>query len=77
MTNVEGEEVDDFIASGRVGRRNALPDILDEKHAETSTASLPETLAKLSCSGMYKYSQSNRNSSKAFMFRYVHVQPDY
>ena len=53
MTNVEGEEVDDFIASGRVGRRNALPDILDEKHAETSTASLPETLAKLSCSGTF------------------------
>ena len=52
MTNVEGEEVDDFIATGRVGRRNALPDILNDKHAGTSTADLPDTLSKLTCSGM-------------------------
>ena len=51
MTNVEGEEVDDFIATGRVGRRNALPDILNDKHAGTSTADLPDTLSKLTCSG--------------------------
>ena len=43
----------------------------------TSAASLPETLAKLSCSGMYKCSQSTRNTSQTLLFRYVQVQPVY
>ncbi len=51
MTNVSGEAVDEFIATGRAGRRNALPDVLSEKHGATSTAELPDSLSKLSCSG--------------------------
>ncbi|XP_066954675.1 cAMP-dependent protein kinase inhibitor alpha-like isoform X2 [Macrobrachium rosenbergii] len=39
----------EFIATGRTGRRNAMPDILSS-HAATSTGDLPEALAKLSCS---------------------------
>ena len=68
MTNVEGEEVDDFIATGRVGRRNALPDILNDKHAGTSTADLPDTLSKLTCSGrhpMHNY-ETPRLNEKSF-----------
>lgn len=42
---------DDFLQTGRTGRRNALPDI-HEENATVSTASLPESLQKLSCSGM-------------------------
>ncbi|XP_067014385.1 cAMP-dependent protein kinase inhibitor alpha [Anabrus simplex] len=40
------DPVQDFLSSGRTGRRNALPDILGE-HANTSTAELPECLQKL------------------------------
>lgn len=45
-----GDATSEFIASGRTGRRNAMPDILHE-HAATTTADLPEALEKLSCSG--------------------------
>ncbi|XP_014254766.1 cAMP-dependent protein kinase inhibitor beta-like [Cimex lectularius] len=38
--------VDDFLTSGRTGRRNALPDIMGD-HSLTSTADLPEKLTKL------------------------------
>ncbi|KAG7159780.1 cAMP-dependent protein kinase inhibitor beta-like [Homarus americanus] len=44
-----GDATTEFIATGRTGRRNALPDILSS-HAATSTADLPEALEKLSCS---------------------------
>lgn len=46
----QGDATSEFIASGRTGRRNAMPDILNE-HAATTTADLPEALEKLSCSG--------------------------
>ncbi|XP_076046402.1 uncharacterized protein LOC143028346 [Oratosquilla oratoria] len=39
----------EFVATGRTGRRNAMPDILGE-HAGTTTAELPAALEKLSCS---------------------------
>lgn len=39
---------DDFLQSGRTGRRNALPDI--RENAAVSTASLPDSLGKLTCS---------------------------
>lgn len=39
----------EFIATGRTGRRNAMPDILSS-HGATSTAELPAALEKLSCS---------------------------
>ena len=40
--------VDDFLSTGRTGRRNALADILDEKTAYLSTADLPDQLQSLS-----------------------------
>lgn len=41
---------DEFYNTGRIGRRNAMPDILDE-HCETSTADLPLKLSALTTSG--------------------------
>lgn len=41
---------DDFLQTGRTGRRNAMPDITAE-NAGISTASLPDSLEKLTCSG--------------------------
>lgn len=43
-------ETEQFIATGRTGRRNAVPDILDSAITTTSAADLPEALQKLSCS---------------------------
>lgn len=42
--------IHDFLTTGRTGRRNAMPDILNE-HAKSSTADLPEKLEQLTCSG--------------------------
>ncbi|KFM71518.1 hypothetical protein X975_15861, partial [Stegodyphus mimosarum] len=42
---------DDFLQTGRTGRRNAMPDIRAE-NAAISTASLPESLQKLTCSDL-------------------------
>ncbi len=41
---------DEFYNSGRIGRRNAMHDILDE-HCETSTADLPLKLSALTTNG--------------------------
>lgn len=41
---------DEFLNTGRIGRRNAMHDILDE-HCETSTAELPLKLSALTTSG--------------------------
>lgn len=48
MTDVE-PVVTDFAASGRAGRRNALPDILGSP-AGAGTSDLPHKLAELSIS---------------------------
>lgn len=48
MTDVE-PVVTDFAASGRAGRRNALPDILGSS-AGAGTSDLPHKLAELSVS---------------------------
>uniref|UniRef100_A0A803T9D6 cAMP-dependent protein kinase inhibitor beta n=1 Tax=Anolis carolinensis TaxID=28377 RepID=A0A803T9D6_ANOCA len=48
MTDVE-PVVTDFAASGRAGRRNALPDILGSS-AGAGTSDLPHKLAELSMS---------------------------
>ncbi|KFO62356.1 cAMP-dependent protein kinase inhibitor beta, partial [Corvus brachyrhynchos] len=48
MTDVE-PVVTDFAASGRAGRRNALPDILGSP-AGAGTSELPHKLAELSVS---------------------------
>ncbi|VDI26489.1 cAMP-dependent protein kinase inhibitor beta-like isoform X3 [Mytilus galloprovincialis] len=51
MTDVECSVVlEDFVNSGRTGRRNAVPDILDEKAAAVSTGGLPFDMEKLNCS---------------------------
>lgn len=44
----------EFYNTGRVGRRNALPDILNHHHSTTSTADLPDKLSALSTSGEEK-----------------------
>jgi len=36
-----------FSSSGRTGRRNALPDVMDKKYVGTSVASLPGQLDQL------------------------------
>lgn len=43
----------DFLTTGRAGRRNALPDILGE-HALTSTSDLPERLKNLTTAEISK-----------------------
>ncbi|KAL8589174.1 hypothetical protein ACOMHN_052512 [Nucella lapillus] len=43
-------ELEDFMKTGRTGRRNAMSEISDPSLAGLSTASLPLDLAKLSCS---------------------------
>lgn len=45
---------DEFLNTGRIGRRNAMPDILDEKR-ETSTADLPLKLSALTTSGEHHF----------------------
>lgn len=37
----------EFYSTGRVGRRNALPDILNQQHTLTSSADLPDQLSAL------------------------------
>ena len=44
--------IEDFAATGRTGRRNAMADILDSNHASVSTADLPFDMEKLTCSGI-------------------------
>lgn len=36
--------VDNFVRTGRTGRRNALPDVFSVGHASVTTAGLPEVL---------------------------------
>ncbi|KAK3576920.1 hypothetical protein CHS0354_017598 [Potamilus streckersoni] len=47
---MEQQLLQDFLATGRTGRRNALPDILDEQKASINTGSLAFDMNKLSCS---------------------------
>ncbi|CAB3359252.1 Hypothetical predicted protein [Cloeon dipterum] len=66
--------IHDFLTTGRTGRRNAMPDILNE-NAKASTADLPEKLQALTCStdkegqpstsseGQTSQSQSNTSNS--------------
>lgn len=59
MTEVECSAVlEDFVNTGRTGRRNAVPDILDEKTASVSTGGLPFDMEKLNCS------DNNKTDSK-------------
>lgn len=48
----QGQVIDeDFLQTGRTGRRNALADILDENKARATTAGLTETLQALNFGG--------------------------
>lgn len=42
--------LEEFIASGRTGRRNAMPDILDEQKAAVGTGGLAFDMEKMNCS---------------------------
>ncbi|XP_031626787.1 cAMP-dependent protein kinase inhibitor beta-like isoform X2 [Contarinia nasturtii] len=59
-TSAEPESSTDFYNTGRVGRRNALPDILSS-HATVSTADLPEQLSALTTSDKSVASTSSSN----------------
>jgi len=57
MTDVEASRtapapLDDFDAVNRKGRRNALPDVLDETVTRTASKTLIETLNKLHSIGI-------------------------
>lgn len=45
---------EDFLNSGRTGRRNAIPDIYCPQ-SRVSTAELPANFARLSCEGTFIY----------------------
>lgn len=48
---LSGKGLEEFLATGRTGRRNALGDIQDQVAGGLTTADLPLDMAKLSCSG--------------------------
>ncbi|KAK6167753.1 hypothetical protein SNE40_021713 [Patella caerulea] len=51
MTEVElANNLEDFANTGRAGRRNAMPNVLDPVNAAVETGSLPFELDKLKCS---------------------------
>lgn len=56
--------LDDFVASGRTGRRNALPDILDEKNATVTTGELPLEMEKLQCSDTASKNKNEESTVK-------------
>lgn len=47
-----GQSADEFLSTGRTGRRNAMPDILEEKTCHSGTSELPSQLEKLSFNGI-------------------------
>ncbi|CAI9722070.1 cAMP-dependent protein kinase inhibitor alpha-like isoform X3 [Octopus vulgaris] len=50
MTDVDvNSHLQDFIASGRTGRRNALTNIIQDGLSKVSTGDLPYELEKLKC----------------------------
>lgn len=52
---------DDFLQTGRTGRRNAMPDIHGQ-NAAISTADLPDSLQKLSCAGKHTLRMLNSDN---------------
>lgn len=63
--DVGGVSVEDFIATGRTGRRNAMPDILDSQHASVSTGGLAEGMEKLNCSDGSKAGDASQNTQNS------------
>lgn len=62
--NANNEYSSDFLNTGRVGRRNALPDILSS-HATISTADLPDQMSTLTTSDSSKPSSAASSSNLA------------
>jgi len=65
MTDVDKKGLEEFIVSGRSGRRNALPDILDDNHAATATSELPYEMSKLQCSDKESEDEKSDTASAA------------
>ncbi|XP_054156510.1 cAMP-dependent protein kinase inhibitor alpha-like [Oppia nitens] len=63
QTQVTAESVDDFLNTGRTGRRNAMPDILEEKSCQLSTSDLPQELEKLNFNEIEPNGSSGESSS--------------
>ncbi|XP_060590340.1 cAMP-dependent protein kinase inhibitor alpha-like isoform X1 [Ruditapes philippinarum] len=57
-----GLSLEEFIASGRTGRRNAMPDILDSDRAGVGTGGLAEGMEKLNCSDGSKGGDPSQNT---------------
>ena len=51
MESAMSSNFDDFLQTGRTGRRNAVPDIITSTSASVTTSDLPVAIEKLSCSG--------------------------
>ncbi|KAG4078463.1 hypothetical protein HA402_009175 [Bradysia odoriphaga] len=62
-TNADAHK-NDFYNTGRVGRRNALPDILNS-HCTTSTADLPDKLSALTTNDPLEANTSTQSGSNA------------
>lgn len=70
-SNAEGSGIhvkveEDFLNSGRTGRRNAIPDIYSAQ-ARVSTAELPANFARLSCEGIHIYLLFKHNSFQMYL----------
>lgn len=57
-----GVTINDFVRTGRTGRRNALPDVFSLNHANVSTAGLPEVLENFTLETSAQTSEGTRNS---------------
>lgn len=57
-----GVTVDDFVRTGRTGRRNALPDVFSLGHANVTTAGLPEVLENFSLENSARANGGTENS---------------
>lgn len=55
--------MEDFLSTGRTGRRNAMPDILDEQKAAVGTGSLQFDMEKLNCSDDSKTVKPPQNAA--------------
>jgi hypothetical protein len=66
--------LDDFLQTGRTGRRNAVPDIEGDKDKDFGTGDLPLQMNQLSCSGtchLLSLSLSPRPSSAQLSLRHT------
>lgn len=63
-TGDKAVEPDDFYSTGRVGRRNAMPDILGS-HCTTTTSDLPDKLKALTTDDKKPDSNNGIDNNKA------------